>query len=132
MQLIEIDGSQFSSLEEFYLHFERAALTADWGRNLDAFNDVLRGGFGTPPEGFVLRWRNHRESQRRLGYAETVRLLEERLARCHPSNRASIAEQLQRAQQRQGPTAYEWLVEVIRSHGPGGEEAADNVHLELA
>ncbi|MCP3977199.1 MAG: hypothetical protein GY720_22140 [bacterium] len=28
---------------------------AEWGRNLDAFNDILRGGFGTPEDGFVVR-----------------------------------------------------------------------------
>ena len=44
MKTYEIDGEHFSTLEAFYE-----------GRNLDAFNDILRGGFGTPDEGFVLR-----------------------------------------------------------------------------
>ena len=26
---------------------------------------------------------------------------------------------------------FDWLVNIIRDHGPGGREADDNVHLEL-
>jgi RNAse (barnase) inhibitor barstar len=43
-----LDGDNFSDLEEFYFEVEKV-LTKDFkgfGRNLDAFNDVLRGGFG--------------------------------------------------------------------------------------
>jgi RNAse (barnase) inhibitor barstar len=40
---------------------------ATWGRNLDAFNDILWGGFGTPEDGFVLVWKNHHLSRDRLG-----------------------------------------------------------------
>lgn len=102
------------------------------GRNLDAFNDILRGGFGTPDGGFTLRWLNHEVSQRRLGYDETVRQLELRLQRCHPSNRKSVAAELARAQAHTGPTVFDWLVEIIRIHGPDGEEAEDRVELVLA
>ena len=54
--VIELDGSRFKTLEEFYDHFEERALDCSWGKNLDAFNDVLRGGFGTPEKGFKLLW----------------------------------------------------------------------------
>jgi hypothetical protein len=71
-------------------------------------------------------------SQRRLGYDETVRQLELRLQRCHPSNRKSVAEELAQAQAHTGPTVFDWLVEIIRIHGPDGEEAEDRVQLVLA
>ena len=88
----EIDGKDFATLEEFYDEISRVLIPdAWWGRNLDAFNDILRGGFGTPEGSFTLRWLNHDVSQRRLGYDETVRQLEMRLQRCHPSNRQSVA-----------------------------------------
>ena len=49
MELYEIDGKNFSTLEEFYDEISRVLIPgAQWGRNLDAFNDILRGGFGTP------------------------------------------------------------------------------------
>ena len=77
---------------------------APWGRNLDAFNDILRGGFGTPDGGFILRWKNAQVSRDRLGYPETVRQLEVRLARCHPLNRELVARDLARAREWLGPT----------------------------
>jgi RNAse (barnase) inhibitor barstar len=74
LYVIEIDGARTDSVESFYDEFDRQALDAWWGRNLDAFNDVLRGGFGTPEGGFLLRWRNHRDAREGLG-AEVFDLL---------------------------------------------------------
>src|SRR5438034_8914852 len=94
----EIDGRDFSTLEEFYGVVTRVLIPgAEWGHNLDAFNDILRGGFGTPEGGFVLRWKNSQLSRERLGYDETVRQLESRLSRCHPSNRTFVREDLKQA-----------------------------------
>jgi len=62
-----IDGSRFSTLSEFYDEIERELLAgAFWGRNLDALNDIMRGGFGPLPESFRLIWRNADLSRRRL------------------------------------------------------------------
>lgn len=69
-RVYEIDGERFSTLDGFYDEISRVLIPgAWWGRNLDAFNDILRGGFGTPDEGFVLRWRNADLSRERLGPA---------------------------------------------------------------
>src|SRR5437667_7339532 len=35
----------------------------DWQGNLDAFNDLLRGGFGTPEGGLILVWLNSEASR---------------------------------------------------------------------
>lgn len=87
----EIDGTRFSTLEEFFAEFNRVVTPeSDPDNNLDAFDDTLSGGCGTPDEGFTLRWKNHEISRGRLGYAETVRQLELRLARCHPTARARV------------------------------------------
>jgi RNAse (barnase) inhibitor barstar len=101
--VIEIDGAKFRTLNGFYDEVERKLLGPGvrWGRNLDAFNDVLRGGFGTPDAGFVLRWRRSALSRKRLGV------------------------------RRGGQQLFDTLVEIIRLHGPGGEEAEDGVDLEL-
>ena len=51
----EIDGDNFSSIDEFYDEISRVLVPGvEWGRNLSAFNDILRGGFGTPEGGFLL------------------------------------------------------------------------------
>lgn len=133
MRTYEIDGQDFATLEEFYDEVSRVVIPgAAWGRNLDAFNDILRGGFGTPDEGFTLRWKNHGISRQRLGCPETVRQLEKRLERCHPANRKKVSEDLGRARAGEGPTVFEWLVEIITVHGEGGKEHEDNVRLDLA
>ena len=129
----EIDGTRFSTLEEFFAEFNRV-LVPDSDlllSNLDAFDDVLSGGCGTPDDGFTLRWKNHRISKQRLGYAETVRQLELRLARCHPESRPQVAQDLKQAQAEQGPTVFDWLTEIINDHGPGGRYATDRVDLLL-
>lgn len=82
MTTYEIDGQRFSTLEEFYEEVGRVLRLSPWGHNLDAFNDILRGGFGTPEEGFAIRWKNHNISREKLGYPETVCQLSLRLARC--------------------------------------------------
>ena len=128
-----IDGRNFSTLEEFYDEISRVVIPGvPWGRNLDAFNDILRGGFGTPEVGFVLRWLNSQVSRKRLSYKETVRQLEERLAHCHPSNRDLVAAEIAEAKQGFGRTVFDWLVEIIEAHGTGGDKAEDGVELILA
>ena len=118
----EIDGTRFSTLEEFFAEFSRVVIPQyDPGsHNLDAFDDVLSGGFGTPDEAFALHWKNHEVSRQRLGYPETVRQLELRLARCHPTNRVSVSRDLEQARVQQGPTVFDWLTEIIRDHSPDG------------
>ena len=112
-----IDGENFSTLEGFYDEVSRKLIPeASWGRNLDAFNDILRGGFGTPEDGFVLVWRSSDSSRVRLGYRETIRQLERRLQRCHSSNRAQIRTQLGLAYRSEGPTVFDWLAGIISAH----------------
>lgn len=128
----EINGDNFDTLEEFFDEISKVLIPgAKWGRNLDAFNDILRGGFGTPEEGFVLKWVNSARSKQVLGYPETIRQLEKRLERCHPSNIPNVHCDLDAAKKHRGPTVFDWLIEIIRLHGPGGEESEDNVELLL-
>ncbi len=50
------DGASFEGLDGFFAAIAATLGTTGWGKNLDAFNDILRGGFGTPEGGFILRW----------------------------------------------------------------------------
>lgn len=127
-----VDGACFSTLEEFAAHFNDQVLGGyDWSGNLDAFNDILRGGFGTPDGGFVLVWKNSALSRERLGYGETVAQLERRLRTCHPENREAVAFELETAQDGAGPTVFDWLVEILQDHGPFGTQSEDGVELRL-
>jgi len=117
-----IDGGRVGSLEDFWRVMGEAVNGPGgyFGQNLDAFNDCLRGGFGTPDDDdFVVEWRDHELSQGNLGYLETVRQLELRLGRCHPSNSPSVRADLQAARAGHGPTVFDWLVEIFEEQIPG-------------
>jgi hypothetical protein len=101
-----------------------------WHGNLDAFNDILRGAFGTPDPPWILWWENSDLARLALGYDATVRL-EAVLEQCHPTNRKEVRERLGRAQRREGPTLFEEILEIIAVHSPGGSEEEDGVLLEL-
>ena len=72
MKQIILDGSNFSNEEEFYSEIDRL-LTKDLGwkteHNLNAFNDLLRGGFGVhePGEELNITWINAAKSRKELG-----------------------------------------------------------------
>jgi RNAse (barnase) inhibitor barstar len=131
-KVYQIDGNKFSTLEEFYEEISSILIPGTyWGKNLDAFNDLLRGGFGTPEEGFILVWENSEISKKKLSYAETVRQLQYKLQKCHSTAKAKINIELQEAKNKTGPTVFDWLVEIIKYHCKDGDEAASGVELIL-
>jgi hypothetical protein len=126
-----IDGAQFVDYDGFCRQFSTLLDGHVWRGHLDAFNDILRGGFGTPEDGFVLHWVRADRSRSALGYAATTERLERILTTCHPSNRPRVQERLELARREVGPTLFDEIVEIIRIHGPGGDESEDNVVLVL-
>jgi hypothetical protein len=131
LPVLAIDGADFSDFEGFAREFSRLLCNYQWRGNLDAFNDLLRGGFGTPENGWILRWFNSELSRAALGHEATARRLEGLLVTCHPSNRSAFKDRISRARRGQGPTLFDEIVEIIRDHGPGGDESEDGVVLEL-
>jgi RNAse (barnase) inhibitor barstar len=132
MKTYIINGNDFSTLEGFFEIVSAILVpTSTWGHNLDAFDDILGGGFGTPEEGFVLEWKNSGVSRDKLGFNETVRQLLLRIDRCHPSIRELIERQLQDARSAKGLTVFDWIVEIVLHHGPNGKQPSSNVILRL-
>jgi hypothetical protein len=132
LPVLIINRANFSDFDGFARECSRLLKNYTWRGNLDTFNDLLRGGFGTPEHGWVLRWLNSELSRAALGYEATARRLESLLLTCHPSNRPSIEDRFRRARRCEGPTLFDEIVEIIRDHGQGGRESDDRVHLELA
>jgi hypothetical protein len=130
--VLVVDGATFSDFEGFAREFSKFLCGYAWDGNLDAFNDILRGGFGTPVGGWVLRWRNSELSKAALGYDAAVQRLEGILLTCHPSNRSRVQDRIAEARRGEGRTLFDEIVEIIRIHGVGGKEAEDGVVLELA
>jgi hypothetical protein len=131
LPVLVIDGANFADFDGFAREFSRLLRNYAWRGNLDAFNDLLRGGFGTPEHGWVLRWLNSEPSRAALGYEETARRLEGLLLTCHPSQRPNIRARINSARRGEGPTLFDEIVDIIRVHGPGGNESEDGVLLEL-
>ncbi|MFD0782891.1 hypothetical protein ACFQZ8_02970 [Micromonospora azadirachtae] len=129
--MLVIDGDAFVDFAGFAREFSRLLFHGAWNGNLDAFDDILRGGFGTPETAWVFRWVNSDSSRSALGHDATVRWLEQNLRTCHPSNRPEIETRIRNAQRGQGRTLFDMIVEIIRDHGPGGSESEDGIILEL-
>ncbi|MFE0425473.1 barstar family protein [Streptomyces sp. NPDC058953] len=117
-----IDGAAVRGLADFWRVIGEAVNGPGgyFGRNFDAFADCLSGGMGTPDDGdVVFEWRDHELSQAALGHPETAQVFESMLARAHPSNRASIGADLERARAGEGPTLFDDLVALIEEAFPG-------------
>ena len=118
---IVIDGNNFYDIEGFYCEIDRA-LTKDlgWhtGHNLNAFNDLLSGGFGVHEyeEPIVLIWCNAEKSREDLGYGETIRHYKKLMLTCHPTNISSVKLSLDKAKKKTGDTLFDILVRIIREH----------------
>ena len=72
MKKIIIEGNNINNVSEFYDEIERVftkGLTWKIGRNLNAFCDILRGGFGVfdYEEEITVIWKNALNSERKLG-----------------------------------------------------------------
>ena len=132
LPVLVIDGSKFEDFEGFTREFSLLLNNYRWHGGLDAFNDILRGGFGTPEGGWVLRWLDSDRSRGALGYPATAKRLEALLPRVHPTNRERFQQRLEAAQRGDGPTLFDEIVEIIREHGPHGGEEEDGVLLDLA
>jgi RNAse (barnase) inhibitor barstar len=131
LPVLIIDGDRLDDLDDFAREFSALLEDHTWHGNLDAFNDILRGGFGTPEGGFVLRWLNSARSRQALGWEATSTWYEQTLTTCHPSNQEDLKTRLASARREEGTTLFDWIVDIIQNHGPSGTEPEDNVHLEL-
>lgn len=129
--VLVIDGDRFDDFEGFAGEFSSLLPNWTWNMSLDAFNDILRGGFGTPDGGFVLRWSSSARSRQVLGWGETASYVERKLETCHPTNRERVREDLEAARRREGQTLFDLIIEIIHEHGPGGTEADSGIELEL-
>ena len=126
---IVIDGADFSDLAGFYSEVSRLLGSPDGKpiRGLDAFNDLLRGGFGDIPAGEKLRivWKNADKSRADLGYEAAAAYYRRVLERCRPENRAKVQNRLDRALAGEGPTLFDTLCAVINRTDSGHDCVLD-------
>lgn len=113
---VRIDGADFSDLRGFYAAFSKA-----WGlgedeyvRNMDAYNDLLRGGFTDGDAGtFTVFWVNSEKSRQDLGYEATAAFYERMLRRATDKNREKIEKRIADAREEKGDTLFDMLTRLI-------------------
>ncbi|MBL8890284.1 MAG: barstar family protein [Planctomycetaceae bacterium] len=67
-KILVIDGLNCTSPKSIANEFTASlGLSRQWQGNLDALDDMLYGGFGTPEGGFVLVWNDSKRSEAALG-----------------------------------------------------------------
>lgn len=114
-EVYDLPGDRVRSLDDFFRVMGEVVNGPGgyFGSNHDGLIDCLRGGFGTPDEGSTIRWLRSDQSRDALGYPETIRHLKLRLSRCYPTGRDETRRDLARARRHEGPTVFDWLVEII-------------------
>jgi RNAse (barnase) inhibitor barstar len=128
MKEVIIDGTQITDLTTFYDEIEKKltrSLSWNMGRNLDAFNDILRGGFGVHEyaESLRLIWENADLSRNALGWNETIVYIQKIMETCHPSNLPELKKRLKNAKNQKGETLFDSILEIIAEH--------DHIELQL-
>lgn len=124
---IYIDGSSVHDITSFYQQLnEQLMQDEDWqlGESLDAFDDLLYGGYGKWKDYDMLEivWRDIVRSESVLGVAATKKYYEAKLAAGSAYNQHFVKEKLRELEEGNGRTYFEILIEIIESHG-------DNVRL---
>ena len=116
---IIIDGANFSTIDEFYDEVEKKfTKNLSWkiGRNLDAFNDVLSGGFGVfEREPIIIKWKNSAKSRNDFGYMATIKYYEEVKKYCHISAIDKINKKIALAKSQEGETLFHLIIEIIQN-----------------
>jgi len=92
----------------------------DWkiGQSLDAFSDLLYGGFGTikSKEPVALIWLDQLKSREALGYKATKAYYEDKLKPDSPFNKSLFREKLAALENGTGETYFDILIEIITEH----------------
>lgn len=113
-QTMEIDGAAFDDFEGFIAHCnERLFDVGPWNGDLDVLNDLLHGGFGNRAEGVRVHWRNVAGSREALGHFAMAVWLRQNLKECHPSSRDDVQKRLARAENREGDTLFDLILEIF-------------------
>lgn len=117
---IIINADNFSDLETFYDEIDRVLTKdLDWqtGHNLDAFNDLLRGGFGVYEyeEPINLFWKKISKSKNDLGLQATKKYYEKRINRGeqNANHWRKLSKELT---DKNGQTLFDVIIEIICGH----------------
>lgn len=112
--IYEIEGNNFSTLEEFWQEVEKVFAdfideVGAFGKNFAAFRDILC----IAPKETVVIWKNSKLSLRKFGYKETKRQLEISLLNSHPTWTEILKKEIELAEFNQGETIFDNLIKIF-------------------
>lgn len=118
---IQIEGNAINDIASFYAEINRVFMAAEsWmiGQSLDAFNDLLYGGYGAlqGAQGAELIWRNMDHSRQALGYQTTRAYYLDKLKPGSPYNKKLFAEKLAALDSGTGETYFEIILSILADH----------------
>lgn len=118
---IIINGHFIHDIASFYEEINRVFMTNEnWklGNSLDAFNDLLYGGFGAIKnnETVDLIWLDMEKSRQALGYETTRAYYEDKLKPDSSFNKILFQEKLNALESGTGETYFDVLMEIISEH----------------
>lgn len=118
MKVYTLDGNAFDDLEGFYSS-AYALLTPDnaWpiAHNLDAFNDLILGGYGLikPGEESIINWINFDKSQVDLGPENSISYYLSRASSLSGRRAAHFLQIAEDIQTNGGPSLVETILEIF-------------------
>ncbi|MGS2739444.1 barstar family protein [Sinomicrobium sp. M5D2P17] len=118
---IVIQGENIHDIASFYNEINRVFMSGeDWeiGQSLDAFNDLLYGGFGIIPsdEPVVLVWTNLEKNREELGREATTAWYMDKLKNPSKFQVKWVQERLVALEDGTGQTFFDMVMEIISEH----------------
>ena len=121
MKILTIVGHNITDIPSFYDEINRVFMAdVGWtlGQSLDAFNDMLHGGYGAIAGNEPIRivWQDIGNSRLALGLETTRDFLQNKLLQPEVFNAHLILNQLSELDGGAGKTYFEIIIEIIADH----------------
>lgn len=121
MKTLTIRGRYIRDIPSFYAEVNRVFMAdEDWklGESLDAFNDLLFGGYGViaGPELVELVWEDIEASRAALGIETTRTYLTAKLRQPELYSVSIIHQQLDQLEKGNGSTYFDTILNIIRDY----------------
>jgi RNAse (barnase) inhibitor barstar len=118
---IEIEGSAINDIASFYREINRVFMVGEsWqiGHSLDAFNDLLFGGYGALQgvQSVELIWHHMEHSRKALGYQTTRAYYLDKLQPGSPYNKKLFEEKLGALESGIGETYFDIILSILAEH----------------
>ncbi len=118
---VSIEGDAIHDIASFYEEINRVFMSnEDWtlGNSLDAFDDLLYGGYGLAKDATELQlvWRNFEHSRQALGYAATRAYYQQKLEPGSPFSKDLFENKLRELERGNGQTYFDILLAIIADH----------------